>query len=142
MFTKVTGEAGVYNKAWGLAGAVGDFNNDGWDDIYVSNDYLEPDIMYINQKDGTFKNEINSRMNHISFNSMGSDYADLNNDLNPDLITLDMAAENYARSKQNMASMSTSNFNAMVKVGYHHAYMANLATIQFRQWKIYGNRPT
>ncbi len=126
IFTKVTGEAGVYNKAWGLAAAVGDFNNDGWDDIYVSNDYLEPDNMYINQKNGTFKNEINSRMNHISFNSMGSDYADLNNDLYPDLITLDMAAENYARSKQNMASMSTSNFMAMVKVGYHHAYMANL----------------
>ncbi len=126
IFTKVTGEAGIYNKAWGLAAAVGDFNNDGWDDIYVSNDYLEPDTMYINQKDGTFKNEINSRMNHISFNSMGSDYADLNNDLYPDLITLDMAAENYARSKQNMASMSTSNFMSMVKVGYHHAYMANL----------------
>ncbi|MEQ3676717.1 MAG: VCBS repeat-containing protein [Dokdonia sp.] len=125
-FTKVTKEAGVYNKAWGLSGAVGDFNNDGWDDIYVSNDYLEPDILYINQKDGSFKDEVLDRMNHISFNSMGSDYADLNNDGYPDLITVDMLAENYARSKENMASMSTENFMKIVQVGYHHAYMANM----------------
>lgn len=125
-FTKVTGEAGLYNKTWGLAAAIGDFNNDGWPDIYVSNDYLEPDFLYINQKDGTFKNEILDRIKHISFYSMGSDYADLNNDLLPDLITLDMAAENYQRSKENMASMSTENFMNMVSVGYHHAYMANM----------------
>ncbi len=126
IFTKVTGEAGIYNKAWGLSGAIGDFNNDGWEDIYVSNDYLEPDILYINQQNGTFKDQIKERFNHISFNSMGSDYADLNNDLLPDLITVDMLAENYARSKENMASMSTSNFMKLVEIGYHHAYMANM----------------
>lgn len=126
IFTKVTGQAGVYNKAWGLGVAVGDFNNDGWEDLYVSNDFLEPDILYINQQNGTFKDEILGRFNHISFNSMGSDYADLNNDLLPDLMTVDMLAENYARSKENMASMSTSNFLSMVQVGYHHAYMANM----------------
>jgi len=128
-FTKVTGEVGLYNKAWGLAAAVGDFNKDGWDDIYISNDFLEPDVLYINQQNGTFKNEINSRMKHISFNSMGSDLADLNNDLLPDLMTLDMLAENYARGKENMASMSTQNFLSMVEVGYHHAYMANMLHI-------------
>ncbi|MFT7073851.1 MAG: hypothetical protein ACJAX3_002851, partial [Patiriisocius sp.] len=125
-FTKVTGEAGLYNKAWGLSAVVSDFNDDGWDDIYVANDFLEPDAMYINQKNGRFKNEINNRINHISFNSMGSDYADLDNDLNQDLITVDMLAENYARGKENMASMSTRNFMSMVEVGYHHAYMANM----------------
>ncbi|MDX1461544.1 MAG: VCBS repeat-containing protein [Marinirhabdus sp.] len=125
-FTKVTAQAGVRNKTWGLGAAVGDFNNDGWDDIYVANDFLEPDFLYINQKNGTFRNEINQRFKHISFNSMGADLADLNNDLMPDLLTLDMMAENYARSKVNMASMSTENFMSMVKVGYHHAYMANM----------------
>jgi len=125
-FTKVTGEAGLYNKAWGLSAVVSDFNEDGWDDIFVANDFLEPDIMYINQKDGTFKNEILNRIRHISTNSMGSDYADLNNDLLPDLMTTDMLSESYARSKENMASMSTANFENMVAVGYHHAYMANM----------------
>ena len=125
-FTKVTSEAGIYNKTWGLAAAVSDFNEDGWDDIYISNDFLEPDQLLINQKDGTFKDEILKRVKHISTNSMGNDYADLNNDLYPDLVTLDMLSKNYARSKENMAAMSTKGFMQMVEIGYHHAYMANM----------------
>ncbi len=125
-FTKVTSEVGLYNKAWGLSAIIADFNNDGWEDIYVANDYFEPDVMYINQKNGTFKNEINHRLKHISTNSMGSDYADLNNDLYPDLITVDMAPESHIRSKENMASMNTSDFMKMVEIGYHHSYMANM----------------
>ena len=125
-FTKVSSEAGVLNKAWGLSAAIGDFNNDNWPDIYVANDYLEPDILYINNQDGTFKNEVLDRMKHISFNSMGSDYADINNDLLPDLMVLDMLAEDHKRGKENMASMSTENFRTMVNVGYHHQYMANV----------------
>ena len=128
-FTNVTEAAGLVNKAWGLSAVIADFNEDGWDDIYVANDFLEPDAMYINQQDGTFKNEILTRLDHISTNSMGSDYADLNNDLLPDLITVDMLSENYARSKENMASMSISGFNQMVDIGYHHAYMANTLQI-------------
>ncbi len=124
-FTNVTQEAGLANKAWGLSGVISDFNNDGWEDIYVANDFMEPDFLYINQKNGTFKNEINSRMKHISNFSMGSDFADLNNDLHNDLVTLDMVSESHVKSKENMASMSTPNFLKMVEIGYHHQYMTN-----------------
>lgn len=125
-FSNVTKEAGIENKAWGLSASIGDFNNDNLPDIYVANDFLEPDFLYINQGDGTFKDEALSRFKHISANSMGSDYADINNDLQPDLIVLDMLAEDHIRSKQNMATMSTDNFNLIVESGYHHQYMSNM----------------
>ena len=128
-FTKVTGAAKLYNKAWGLSAVVSDFNEDGWDDIYVANDFLEPDALYINQQDGTFNNEILDRMSHIPFYSMGADYADINNDLLPDLINLDMTSSDHVRSKENMATMDTEAFNNLVKVGYHHAYMANMLQV-------------
>ena len=125
-FVNVTKAAGIENKAWGLSAAIGDFNNDNLQDIYVANDFLESDFLYINQGNGTFKNEILNYFKHISANSMGSDFADINNDLKPDLIVLDMLAEDHIRSKENMATMSTENFNAIVNVGYHHQYMSNM----------------
>ncbi|AMC11635.1 RNA-binding protein [Lutibacter profundi] len=125
-FTNVTTEAGITNKAWGLSASIGDFNNDNLPDIYVANDFLEPDFLYINQGNGTFKDEILTRFKHISYNSMGSDYADINNDLKPDLVVLDMMAEDHIRGKENMASMSTENFEQLVNAGYHHQYMSNM----------------
>ena len=122
----MTHQAGLYNKAWGLAAVISDFNEDGWQDIYVSNDFLEPDLLYINMKDGTFKNELNQRFNHLSANSMGSDFADLNNDLLPDLITVDMLSDNYARAKENMVGMDMDGFNKLVEIGYGYSYMANM----------------
>ena len=124
-FVDVTQKAGTYNKAWGLSCSIGDFNNDNWPDIYVANDYLEPDILYINQKDGTFKDEILNAFSHISFYSMGSDIGDMNNDGYNDLIVLDMMADDHIRGKENMASMSTSDFLEMVKNGFHYQYMTN-----------------
>ncbi len=126
IFKDITITSGILNKAWGLSASIGDFNDDDWPDIYVANDFLEPDFLYINNQDGTFSNQILDTFDHISANSMGSDYADINNDLKPDLIVLDMLAEDHQRSKENMATMSTENFNYLVALGYHHQYMSNM----------------
>jgi hypothetical protein len=125
-FTNITKEAGILNKAWGLSASIGDFNNDNLLDVFVANDFLEPDFLYINQGDGTFKDKALKHFNHISSNSMGSDFADINNDLLPDLIVLDMMAEDHIRGKENMATMSISNFHKLVNMGYHHQYMSNV----------------
>jgi len=125
-FTNVTDESGIANKAWGLSASIGDFNNDGWMDVFVANDFFHGDYLYINNQDGTFTDEILTRFNHISNNSMGSDFADINNDLQPDLLVLDMMAEDHIRGKKNMASMNTNSFNMMVNSGYHHQYMTNV----------------
>ena len=125
-FIDVTKSSGVAKKAWGLSASIGDFNNDSWPDIYVANDFLEPDFLYINNKNGTFTDEVLTRFNHISANSMGSDFADINNDLLPDLLVLDMMAADRKRGKENMATMSTAKFNRMVNKGYHYQYMTNV----------------
>lgn len=126
MFTNVTVKSKIINKTWGLSASIGDFNNDNWPDIYVANDYIAPDLLYINNRDGTFSNQIHSRLQHISYNSMGSDYADVNNDLLPDLLVLEMSAEDHIRSKENMPTMNTDGFNKIVSAGLHKPYMANV----------------
>tara|TARA_R110002049_G_scaffold44913_2_gene131406 strand:+ start:1286 stop:4561 length:3276 start_codon:yes stop_codon:yes gene_type:complete len=132
VYKDVTKTSGIsMKKAWGLSASIGDFNNDSWPDIYVANDFLEPDFLYINNKNGTFKNTILKSFKHISTNSMGSDFADINNDLLPDLVVLDMMAADRKRGKENMASMSTAKFNRMVNKGYHHQYMSNMLQLNY-----------
>lgn len=128
-FTDVTLTSGIRNKEFSLSAAIGDYNNDGWLDVYVANDFITPDKLYINNKNGTFSNQIDQRLKHISYSSMGSDIADINNDLLPDLMVLDMSAEDHSRGKQNMPSMNTSGFGWIVNSGYHYPYMSNILNL-------------
>ena len=124
-FINVTSSAGIANKTWGLSASIADFDENGWPDIYVANDFLEPDMLYLNGGNGKFVESSKVLFKHISFYGMGSDVADINNDGLMDLYVLDMVSEDHVRSKRNMASMSNSNFWNMVKYGFHRQYMIN-----------------
>ncbi len=124
-FVDVTKKAGMSNHAYGLGCTASDINNDGYIDLYVSNDYMAPDHLYINNGDGTFTDEILKQTKHISNFAMGNDVADFNNDGFLDIFTVDMVSEDHVRSKKNMGGMSTKRFWEVVQVGYHYQYMFN-----------------
>lgn len=125
-FVNVTEKSGLLSYGYGLGLAVSDINNDGWPDLYISNDYSVPDFLFINQKDGTFKESIKEFTKQISFYGMGCDIADINNDGLLDIGVLDMAAEDHIRDKTLMAGMSPEAFNYYVdNKGYQYQYMFN-----------------
>lgn len=129
-YKDVSVESGISrDMTYGLSVSASDFNNDGWTDLFISNDYDKPDVMYYNKGNGTFKNVIDENLKHISQFSMGTDTGDVNNDGLMDLITLDMAADDHYRSKTNMESMSSEKFYKLVNSGNHYQYMANTLQI-------------
>lgn len=99
-FTDITKQAGLANSAFGLGVCIADINNDGWQDIYVANDYADKDHFYINNKNGTFTDSIEKMFLHMSKNSMGCNIEDINNDGLLDVMNLDMMAEDNKRQKQ------------------------------------------
>ncbi len=109
-FTDVTLDAGMLAYGYGLGLSTTDINGDGLVDVYVANDYSVPDFMYINQGDGTFIDEQKARTRQITYFGMGVDIADLNNDLHPEILVVDMAIDDHYRSKTLMASMNTQLF--------------------------------
>ena len=126
-FTEVTKEAGIHGSliSFGLGVSVGDFNGDGYPDIFVSNDSYERDYLYINQKNGTFKDELEDWFSHTSFSSMGADVADINNDGYPEIFTTDMLPEDDYRLKTLGAFDNIDLYNAKLKAGFFHQYMKN-----------------
>ena len=126
-FTEVTQQAGIHGTliSFGLGVSIGDINNDGWPDIFVSNDSYERDYLYINQKNGTFKDELEDRFGHTSFSSMGADMADINNDGYSEIFTTDMLPGDDYRLKTLGAFDDINLYNAKVKSGFYHQYMKN-----------------
>ena len=125
-FTDVTAQAGLLRPTFGLGLVVSDINDDGKLDIYIANDYYVPDVLYINQGNGTFEDQSKRFTRQISFFGMGADIADINNDGHRDIFVLDMAASDHYRAKTLMASMDVRGFDLLVnQLGYHHQYMFN-----------------
>ncbi len=126
-FVDVSREAGLINNMVRciLGVAVSDVNNDGWPDIYVSNDFTGMDELYLNNRNGTFEPSIYRSFEHISYASMGNDLADFNNDGWTDLFTLDMTAEDNFSIKASMGSMNELLFSTLVELGQHQQYMYN-----------------
>ncbi|RKN77961.1 VCBS repeat-containing protein [Ulvibacterium marinum] len=125
-FTDVSREAGILIEGWSLGVAVSDFNGDNFPDLYVANDFLSNDILYINNTDGTFSNKIGSYIRHQSHNSMGIDVADLNNDAAPDIVVLDMLPEDNLRHKTMFPDIAFNNSKNVLSKGYQQQYVRNV----------------
>lgn len=114
IFSDVSVAAGIKETGFGLGVAIADLNKDGWKDIYVTNDFYSDDLLYINNKNGTFTNELNTYFKHTSQNAMGNDISDINNDGLADIIAVDMNPEDNYRKKKNMGSNNYFIYQSMI----------------------------
>lgn len=132
-FTEVSEDAGIHGGVinFGLSAAITDLNNDGWPDIYVTNDYEEQDFFYVNNQDGTFSDVSKTIFGHLSKYSMGSDIADINNDGLADVFVTDMLPEDNERQKLLTGLDNYEMYRWSVDSGYHHQFMRN--TLQLNQ---------
>ena len=126
-FTDVTKESAINSSAisYGLGAGVSDINLDGWPDMYVGNDFHENDYLYINQHNGTFKEELTDRIMHTSQFSMGVDIADINNDAYPDIISMDMLPSDPYILKRSLGEDEYNTFNMKLGYGYNNQYTRN-----------------
>ncbi|HRN55315.1 MAG TPA: CRTAC1 family protein [Agriterribacter sp.] len=138
-FTDVSKEAGIYGSliSFGLGATVGDVNGDHYPDIYVSNDFFERDYLYINQKNGTYKDELENRVQHTSLASMGADLADINNDGLPDIFTTDMLPYEDKRIKTTTSFESYDMYHLKEKSGFYHQFTQNTLQLNSGVGKLY-----
>jgi hypothetical protein len=127
-FTDVSEEAGIYGSiiGFGLGVTVGDIDKDGWQDIYVSNDFFERDYIYMNKGDGTFEENLEQQMRSISGASMGADMADINNDGFADIFVTEMLPEKEARIKTKTTFENWDRYLYNIKNGYYHQFTRNM----------------
>ena len=130
-FTDVSAKSGIYGAAmgYGLGIVTSDINSDGWDDIYVSNDFHEDDYYYINQKNGTFKESVKGAFKHLSKYSMGCDVADVNNDGYLDVFTTDMHPEDETTEKLSLGEDAYDIYQYKLQFGFYNQYSRNCLQI-------------
>ena len=126
VYVDVSMQAGIKEDGYGLGVVTSDFNNDGWPDIYVANDFVSNDELWLNNKRGGFYNAIAQSLRHQSYSSMGADAADLNNDGLMDIVTLDMAPEYNARKKQVFFFMNYERYQSERAMGYEPEFPRNM----------------
>ncbi|HTL07357.1 MAG TPA: VCBS repeat-containing protein [Chitinophagaceae bacterium] len=128
VYSDVSEQAGIVSNVltFGLGLAVSDLNNDGWPDIYVSNDFNEPDYLFINNRNGSFTDRLPAAMDQTSLYSMGSDAADYNNDGLVDLVTLDMLPEDNATIKMHSGAENFDKFQTLFTHGFYYQYSRNM----------------
>lgn len=127
-FIDVSEKAGIYGSVigFGLGITVSDFNNDGWEDMYISNDFFERDYLYINQQNGTFKEQLTTSINSISGASMGADAADINNDGFNEIFVTEMLPNEYERLKTVTTFEDWNKYQYNVKNDYYHQFTRNM----------------
>lgn len=135
-FTDVSREAGIVIEGYGLGVNISDLNNDSWPDVYVSNDFMSNDLIWINQHDGTFRNMAAEYLRHQTHNGMGIDVADFNNDALADIIVVDMLPPGHVRQKMMTPGQNYDHFNMSMQMGYEPQYMRN--TLQLNRGMIDG----
>jgi enediyne biosynthesis protein E4 len=124
-FTDVTREAGLLNRAFGLSSIAADFNEDGWTDLFVGNDFVMPDFLYLNNHDGTFTDVADATFRYTTNHTMGADFADINGDGFSDLLALDMLAADWPRRQRLMSTMQLERDRRMQQSGYGRQVMRN-----------------
>lgn len=127
-FNDVSEQAGITSNvlSFGLGLLVSDINKDGWPDVYLSNDFNEPDYLFLNKGDGTFAEKLKDCMDQTSFYSMGLDCADYNNDGLPDLVTLDMLPEDNRTQKMHSGAENFDKFQTLFNNGFYYQYSRNM----------------
>lgn len=122
-FTDVSSQAGIGGLGHGLSATWWDFNEDGWPDIYVGNDFTDADQLFRNNRDGTFTNVIGETVPHTAWYSMGADVGDLNQDGHLDLLVADMAGTTHYKQKTSMGDMSQ--YGLFLRTAMPRQYMRN-----------------